>query len=148
MQHIAIDKKTWWDHPRKYFNCLKLDIKVFFIFVRLCYKNKLIYSTVWLYLIQCASQQFLTSHTIKNVDFYAWLTLSLKLSLGGHSPALHLRWFPFNFPSIPTTPHPFCLTPTLVVLFPNYIWCHLYCMFMYENDIYDHWNVSVKLLCV
>ena len=44
--------------------------------------------------------------------FFVVFWLSIHKITERHSPGINLRWFSFNFPSIPS-----CLAPTLVVLF-------------------------------
>ena len=64
-----------------------------------------------------------------------------------HSPGINLRWFSFNFLSIPSTPSLSCLTPHLVALLQNsHIVLSLPCLI--EKDICDCQNISMKLPCV
>ena len=51
---------------------------------------------------------------------YHHLELSYQFVLSSrHCPSINLRWFSFNFPSIPSPPSPFCVIPPLVVILQN-----------------------------
>ena len=67
------------------------------------------------------------------------------------TPGINLRKFPFNFPSIPSTPT-FILFLSLVALTRHFMWHHLYYVFTYiyslliEKGICDCRNVSIKFV--
>ena len=73
-----------------------------------------------------------------HINFFCPLDTALVLT----------RWFPFNFPSIPS-PFVYCTHCSESIM-----WCHIYHVFtliysiLIKKDIYDRWNISIKLPCV